>query len=106
MQAHPWAARVGLLLFGVRAAFSLDACCLFHQCVQAVIPLISVQVPSLQRFPGGGGIGSCLQACGSDRQVGVAAPGVTGAAGGAFSGDPQWWQALPTSGVGDGCGGL
>ena len=32
----------GLLFFGMKAAFVLDDCCLFPQCVQAVLPLIVV----------------------------------------------------------------
>ena len=44
MQEHPWVACVDLLFFffffDVRASFGLYACCLFLQCVQAIIPLI------------------------------------------------------------------
>ena len=42
MRECPWVFFEGLLLFifGMRAAFDLDACCLFPQCVQAVIHLI------------------------------------------------------------------
>ena len=29
-----------LFIFGMRAAFSLDICCLFHYCVQPIIPFI------------------------------------------------------------------
>ena len=41
MQDCLWVFYEGLLfIFGVRAASGLDACCLFSQCVNAVIPLI------------------------------------------------------------------
>ena len=53
MQVCLWVFCEGLLfIFGVRAAV-LDACCLFHQCVQAVIPLIGCCV----FFQGDGGSG-------------------------------------------------
>ena len=29
-----------MIIIGVGAAFDLDVCCLFPQCVQAIIPLI------------------------------------------------------------------
>ena len=39
--------------FCMRAAFGLDACCLFPQCVQTVIPLIvGVPVYGFHLFPG------------------------------------------------------
>ena len=38
---HPFVVCVGLLLFGTRAAFSIDVCHLFSQCVLAIIPLIA-----------------------------------------------------------------
>ena len=42
MRESSWVFCEGLLfVFGMRAAFGLDACCLFPQCVQAVIPLIT-----------------------------------------------------------------
>ena len=40
MWEHPCVASVGLIFFGVRAAFSMDACHLFSQCMQAIIPLL------------------------------------------------------------------
>ena len=41
MQKHPWVFCEGLLfIFGLRAAFGLDALCLFPQCVKSVISLI------------------------------------------------------------------
>ena len=41
MQECPWVFCEDLLfIFGIRAAFGLDACCLFPQSVQNVIPLI------------------------------------------------------------------
>ena len=41
MQDHLWVFCEGLLfIFGVRADLGLGACCLFPQCVQAIIPLI------------------------------------------------------------------
>ena len=60
MQDCCWVACVGYIyffffffFFGVRAGFGLDACSLFLQCVQAVIPLIGgVQVHSLPMLPG------------------------------------------------------
>ena len=37
-----WVFCEGLLfVFGLRVPFGLDACCLFPQCVEAVIPLIA-----------------------------------------------------------------
>ena len=40
MPECPWIFCEGLLfIFGVRAALGLDACCLFPQCVQAILPL-------------------------------------------------------------------
>ena len=42
MQEHPWVFCEGLLfIFGVRAAFGLDACCFFPQCASCY-PLDSV----------------------------------------------------------------
>ena len=42
-----------LLFLGMRAAFGLDACCLFLQCMQAIIPLIGVvQVQGQHFLPG------------------------------------------------------
>ena len=38
MQEHPWVVCEGFVLFCF--AFDLDACCLFPQCVQAVISLV------------------------------------------------------------------
>ena len=40
MQECSWVAYVGLLCVHVWGAFGLDACCLFPQCMQTVIPLI------------------------------------------------------------------
>ena len=39
-RGYPCIASVGLIFFGVRAVFSVDACCLFPQCILAIIPLI------------------------------------------------------------------
>ena len=44
---------VVVVVFGTGAAFDLDACCLFPQCVQTVIPLIvGVPVYGFHLFPG------------------------------------------------------
>lgn len=44
---------MGLLFFGIRAAFDLDACCLFPLCVEALFPLIrNVQVYGLHLVAG------------------------------------------------------
>ena len=56
----PWVACEGCFL-SMRTAFDLDACYLFPQCVQAVIPLIGgVQVIACTCFQGGGNNGQCL----------------------------------------------
>lgn len=41
--------------FGMRDVFGLDACCLFPQCVQAIVPLLGgMKVYSLCVLPGRG----------------------------------------------------
>ena len=40
MWEHPCVACVSLIFFGERAVFSMDACCLFPQCMLAIILLI------------------------------------------------------------------
>ena len=74
MQGPPWVAPESLqgccflfcfvlffvfcVFFGMRAAFVLDANCLFPQCVQALIPLIAgVLLYGLQVFQGNGNNG-------------------------------------------------
>ena len=53
MQEHPWVPCRSLLFLGMRASFESDACCFFHQCVQAIIPLIrGVLVYGLCVLPG------------------------------------------------------
>ena len=56
MREHSWVASEGLLFFfffGMRAAFGLDACCLFPHCMHALIPLVAgVLVYSLHVLSG------------------------------------------------------
>ena len=40
MRQHPSVACVALIYLHARAAFSVPACCLFSQCMLAIIPLI------------------------------------------------------------------
>ena len=40
MWEYAFVASVGLIFFGVRAVFSMDACHLFSQCMLAIVPLI------------------------------------------------------------------
>ena len=56
MWEHSCLAFVGLIFFGLRAAFGLDACHLFRQPVLAIIPLSEgVQVHTPRTLPGGQG---------------------------------------------------
>ena len=41
MWEHPCVVSLCLIFFGVRAAFSMDFCHLFPQCMLAIIPLIA-----------------------------------------------------------------
>ena len=67
MHQYSWVACEGLLLlllfFAVRAAFGLDACYLFPQFVQAIIPLT-------EDVKGGWSNGQCLQVAPGCRALG------------------------------------
>ena len=80
MREHPWVfCEELLLLFGVRASFGVDACCLFPQHVQAVIPLTGCCVcfqgdggngQGLRPVPGCGALDSGARAAASCRALG------------------------------------
>ena len=92
MQEHSWVAYRAYYFFGIRAAFGLDACCLFSHCVEAVIPLMGAwRCTVWVCFQGGGDNGKLFQAASGCWALGSGGDPQGGRGGTQSPWHWQWW---------------